>query len=137
MSIYVTATGVSDEGALAWMEWPDFRLMYLRGTQTNSRPVHVTVAPDGSIRFGPVPDATHTVNGEYMKSAQTISADADTPEMPTDHHMLIAWRAVITLLGTEGSEQVEIGHANFQYSEMLGNLRRDQLPSPMVGEALA
>lgn len=137
VSMYLTATGVADEGALAWLDWEDFRLMYLRGSQSNSRPRHYTVSPLGTLYFGPVPDASYTVNGEYMKSNQSLAADADTPEMPADHHMLIVWRAVIALNGVEGSEQVEIAHANYQYSELLGNLRRDQLPSPMVGEALA
>ena len=91
---YLTSAGVSGEKYLIPLSWPAFRDLYKKGTQTNNAPVHVSVDPQRNLVFGPKPNGIYTITGEYQMSAQVLSLDADTPEMPVDYHMLIVYLAM-------------------------------------------
>lgn len=98
VTIYKTATGVSDEGELRFIDWQTWRATYGRGTQVNNRPRDYTISPAGEFCVGPVPDDTYTLRGEYQKSAQVLAANTDIPELPdTSLHSVIVWKALMLL----------------------------------------
>lgn len=103
---YQTAVGASDESALLYLPYDTFRDYYLFGVQSVGRPVHITIAPDGSLIVGPVPDIGYTIKGDYHKSAQTLAADADTPEFDADYHMAIVYRALMFYGAYESANDV-------------------------------
>jgi hypothetical protein len=134
ITIYKTALGVSDESRLQYLDWSVFRRRYKIGAQTNNRPIHYTVGPNNNLHFGPAPDAAYTVQGEYYKAAQNLSANADIPEMPEDFHRLIVWDALILLHGHDEGEFAR-GNAVQNRLVLLDALERDQLPPIKIGLA--
>ena len=133
---YLTSTGVGGEVPLRWMPWEQFRRIYRYGTQTNGPPAYVSEDPTQAFVLGPIPDATYTVSGDYQIGPQTLSADADTPEMPTRFHQLIVYNAMLRY----GFHQVApeaIQHAQLMGSLLHAALVRDQLPEMLFGGPLA
>ena len=131
-TIYLTATGVSDERQLIQISWQEWRTRYGRGTQTNNYPTEYAVTPDGSIAFGPIPDAAYTVNGEYDQAAVRMTINANTPGLPDAFHQIIVNRALM-MLHENDTRIVGIASARFNYSELLDGLERSQLPVIAVG----
>lgn len=128
ISMYDTSIGVSDEGPLVFTPWPEYRATYLRGTQTPNRPVTFTITPANEIAFGPIPDAAYRVSGEYVQTPQTLSANADTPNLPERFHNIIAYRALMMLSGHDEAPTT-YAEAQSNFNAMLFDLERDQLPS--------
>lgn len=137
LTIYLAATGVSDEGALDFIDFARYRRMYERGTQVANRPVHYAVSPAGELCFGPKPDAIYRVRGEYRKNPQTLSVNADVPEMPLHFHPLIAWRGLLLLNEHDEGGQLPIGTAVRRERELMADLERDELPKVELPDALA
>lgn len=136
LSMYLTASGVADEGELKFITWSLWRQRYSRGTQTNNRPTVVAVSPANELCFGAVPDDAYTVNGEYFQTAQVMSANTDEPNMPARFHDLIVHKALI-LLGMYDEEDNVVVRAQLRYREMLYDLERDQLPAMTDGQTRA
>lgn len=135
VTLYLTATGVSDEGELSFLDWPAFQRLFLRGSQTDARPTHFTVRPrDRALVFGPQPDAAYTAQGDYIKSAQTLSANSDEPECPSEHHELIKWKALL-LLDEFDEAPVSRAFAELNYRNGMTALRRDCLPELKITAA--
>ena len=128
---YLTATGVSDEGALIEITWQDYRQRYDRGAQTNNPPIHYAISPTMQFCINP-PDDTYTIVGEYRKSATVLASDSDTPEMPADFHQLICWGAVVYSAESDEAHDKKI-YAQMRYDKMMGELERDQLPKIIIG----
>lgn len=127
-TVYLTATGTNDQTPLEWLEYEDFRAAYLTGTQTSNRPRHFTIGDANELLIGPKPESTsYTVLGNYFKSPQTLSADADTPELP-EQHKVIAWYAINEYGGYNVAAEA-IGRAQNKIPRMLANLRSKYLPA--------
>lgn len=126
VSLYLTATGVSDEGAIRQIDYGLWRHRFGRGSQDNQRPVSYAISPLNEFCPGPIPDAVYTVNGEYHKTAQTLSANTDTPELPTRFHDVIVWRA-LELLAEHDEAPLAIAASRLKRIALMGALERDQL----------
>lgn len=136
MKSYLTSSGVGAERPLTWLPWEQFRSIYRYGTQTNAAPIHVSEDPTQALVLGPIPDATYTVSGDYQIGPQTLSADADTPEMPTRFHQLIVYNAMVRY----GFHQVApeaIQHAQVIAGRLHSALVRDQRPQISLGRSIA
>lgn len=95
-TVYTTSAGTADQTQLEWVDYDSFRDYYLVGShaQLIGRPLHFSVGPSNELLLGPKPDsALYTVAGQYHKSPQALSADADEPELP-DHQRVIVYRAM-------------------------------------------
>jgi hypothetical protein len=126
-TIYDNAIGVSDEMPLQQIGYPTWREMYDRSTQVNNRPVHYAFAPDGTIRFGPIPNKQYMVRGEYLKAPQILAADADVPDMPSKFHPIIVWRAI--MLASEHDEApMGLNGAVSQFQQLLIDMEAEFLP---------
>ena len=131
-TIYLTATGVSDEGALREISWQSWRTTYGRGSQTNNKPTEYAISPAGEFCLGAIPDDTYTVSGEYKQAAVRMTANGDIPDLPDAFHELIVWGSIMLL--AEFDEAVEKrAAAAIKYDELLEDLERDQLPVITIG----
>lgn len=131
-SIYVTATGVSDENEIVFIPWELWKSRYARGTQTNNRPNEYSISPAMEFCLGPIPDLVYTVNGEYRKGNQSLSANTDTPEMPARFHDVIVQYGLELF---QGHDEAPLAYANAKSRHLMlaHNLERDQLPIPQIG----
>lgn len=131
-TIYLTSSGVSDEGALLEMSWEEWRTIYGRGSQTNNRPTRYAISPANEFCLGPVPDDDYTVQGEYDKASTRLTADGDTPAMPSEFHELIVWKALAYLAAFDEARD-QFTTAMLNYERILFDLRKDQLPAFEIG----
>jgi hypothetical protein len=131
-TIYLTATGVSGEGALREISWQQWRTTYGRGSQTNNYPSEYAISPAGEFSLGPIPDDDYTVQGEYRQAAVVMTVDGDTPALPAAFDQIIVWQAIMLL--AEFDEAVEQrAAAILKYNALLEDLQRDQLPVVSLG----
>jgi hypothetical protein len=82
--------GLGDIGPLRFIPWPRFYAERVNTNADNNKPAIFSIDPQNRLALSPVPDDIYTVRGPYRKSAQTLAADGDTPEMPADLHDTIS-----------------------------------------------
>lgn len=131
-------SALSDEQFLEYHPWEIFRQAYFIGTQRTQtgRPTIVTVKPNNALALCQIPDAVYTVNGQYYKAAQVMSANDDTPVIPVRHRMIIVWRA-LTYYGAYAGADEKHAHGSNEYKKLLFALQHDQLENMTYGEPLA
>lgn len=127
MTLYSVAAGVGDEAELREIGWDQWRRLYARGTQTQSRPIHWAISPTDEIALGPLPDQAYILNGEYWRSAQVLAADGDVPLCNPDFHMIVVWRGL--LLMAESDEAItQMNTARVEYAGLMSSMTQLQLP---------
>lgn len=131
-SIYDTAIGLTDEGYISQIDYEDWYRMYGRGSQTNNRPICYAISPALEVCFGPIPSKAYAVRGMYVKSPQSLTVDADTPEMPVRFHNLIKWDAIRLLHLADGAQQ-DMLNSRAEYMDLRSELSREQLPMVRCG----
>ncbi|MBM3536898.1 MAG: hypothetical protein FJX55_03585 [Alphaproteobacteria bacterium] len=131
-SMYLTATGVSDENEITGIVWESYVRLYVRGTQTSNRPTHYAISPAGEFCLGPVPDADYTIRGSYRKGPQTLSSGSEEPEMPSRFHRLIELLAEMDLHKQEEGWRQAASTQN-DARMLRRDLERDQLPLRDLG----
>jgi len=127
---YLTATGTTDEQAMQFVPWDEYKNTYgfaAMRTQVG-RPYLYTIKPDKSLLFYPIPDAIYTVDGEYSKRPQRMTADGNEPLFPRQYHLAIMWQALMLYAGFETATTV-YAHAQREYDRLIGKLQADQLPA--------
>ncbi len=134
--IYLSATGVSDETRLRWIDYQDWYEKYNTGSQTSQRPVHFTIGNDMSIKLGPKPNAVYRISGEYQKSIDTMTADADVPVYPAEFHKLPLYLGMMKYGRSTGATEVYQDGERL-YTKMLRRMERSQLPRVRMAGALA
>jgi hypothetical protein len=136
MKAYLQTDGVGTEYPLVFLEWETFRRIYRYGTQNNQQPIHVSIDPQLRLCLGPKPDAVYVVSGDYQRSPQILAADDDTPEFPSQFHMLVVYEAMKKYAGYESAPEVLVS-SNVEAIKMWRDLERQQLPPITWGDALA
>lgn len=138
VTCYLTATGVNDERPLYYLPWDEFYRLRLRGAAgaRTGYPVEFTVDPARNLVLYPTPDAAYTVRGQYRKTPQELSADADVPELPVRWHDMI-WLKALLAFGTFEETMAQLQVWDRRYAMMLSDLMRDQLPRMELGGPLA
>jgi len=131
-------SSVADESQLEYYPWDIFRQAFFFGSQRTQtgRPSIVTVKPDNALALWALPDAVYTVNGEYYKSAQVMTANADTPVIPTKFQMIICWKGLMHYGAYAGAEE-KYAHGSNEYKKLLSMLEYEQLEDFTYGEPLA
>lgn len=136
---YVTTTGTNSEQFLTPISYDNYRDTYLFGMMRTSYgdPRYISEGPDRSLNLGLIPgDVGYTVVGEYFKAPTSLTADADTPALPSQYHMLIVYRAMMMYgMYEAANETYQEGMA--LYNSMLRRVMRDQMDDVCVGSALA
>lgn len=134
--IYLQSAGVGGEGYLSYLHWDDFKSIYRLGTQNNSFPHHISVNPLNEIALGPIPDDVYIVTGDFLRGAQVLAADGDTPDMPSDYHDLIVYKALLKYGLYESAPEV-IAAAEYGISQYMDRLVGDQLSQIPLADTLA
>lgn len=134
--IYKNSVGVNDEIELPFVRYPDYRSVYLTGPQVAGRPAEFSVSPDHKLLLGPLPDDAYVVTGEYVKAPQTLSADADIPEMPEQFHMMIVYRALMKYARFEAAGEI-YQDAEREYLALKRQLEYNQMPMIEWADPLA
>ena len=133
--IYKTATGASDQGNLPFYAYLDWRNQY-RARMTDrpdDRPILFTIKPDGELRFEPRPDAIYTIEGEYRRTPQAFTANADTPTgLPSKFHMMIVYKAM-EYYGFHESAPDVLANGEALFNQWLPKLEQEQLPPMTIG----
>jgi len=125
-----TAEGESTQFPLIYLKYATWRDTYRVGmnVRTSDKPVYITVLPTNKIRFEPAPDKVYTIEGDYKRSTQYITADADElTNFPDDFHMLIVWQALKYYGHYENAPEV-LEEAEVNFDNLLFRLEIEQLP---------
>jgi len=136
---YLTSTGVGDEYWLSWLEWYQFRTIYLvnQNRTTQGQPSYVSWDPTLNLRLGQLPNDIYTVTANYYRSAQKFSADTDTPTgLPAQFDDVIMYRAMEKYAGYEAAQEVMI-RATSEGNRLMRQLEMNQLPAIRLGAPLA
>ena len=135
---YLTSAGEANEWRVPFLQdWDAFRSAYLRGTVQSGAPRIYGIRPyDQALVLFPKPDAAYTLSGEYRKTNQTLSVDADEPEMPARFHDAIMWRA-LELLHDYDEADVLAAKAMREYGKHYSRLVSSQTPPVSLGRTLA
>lgn len=133
---YLTSGGVSGEIWMTNLPWDYFQAVYKRGQQNNGPIVHITIDPQNQWVIGPKPDDIYTVSGEYMMSAQVLAANSDVPEMPSDFHDLIVYRAMEKYGRFYAAGEV-LARGEREGGRLMAQLEADQLPALAYAAPLA
>ena len=93
---------------LTVISYGQYRSMFISGHEVPSTPTYICEAgyvTSGGFKagvggspllLGPPPNDIYAIGGLfYWQGNQILAADADTPEMPSDYHMTIVYRAII------------------------------------------
>ncbi len=135
--VYLASSGVSAETAIHQYDYDSFRDYYMIGVRRNAyaQPDAIAVAPNRSLLLGLAPDDIYTVNGEYFRTPQELTLDADVPEMPARYHMSIVYGAMVKYGNYQAApEQLQAGAT--QYSAILNLMASDQTPMITTGGPL-
>jgi len=96
--------------------------------RSSDKPVYITVLPTNEIRFEPKPDKIYTVEGDYKRSTQTLTAnDDELTNLPDDFHMIIVWQALKYYGFYENAPEV-LEEAEVNFDTLLFRLEIEQLP---------
>ena len=134
--IYLLATGVGGQHWLSPSPWDAFKAVYKIGSQNSSLPAHVAITPADKIALGPAPNDIYRVIGDYQKSPQLLAADGDTPDMPSQYHNLIVYRAMEKYAYFESAAEI-LARAEKEGNRLMRQVENNQLPKFRRGRALA
>ena len=128
----------ADEQLMNYMEYTTFRNLYMYGNMrtTYARPVVATIDGTKRLGLGSIPDQAYVIDGEYYVKPIELSADTDSPAVPTNFHMLVVYRAMYYYAGYESAPEV-YQRAEFEFQRLMQRLNIDQLPTLVSGPPLA
>lgn len=134
---YTTSVGVGSEQFLDYVDYEGWRNTYqfstMRSQQT--QPNVMTITPDKSIGLGPVPAAGYTILGSYYTVPSEMALDADIPALPTQFHMMIVYRAMMSYGAFESAAEV-YQRGETEFKKMLRRLTMSRLPEVVTGGPL-
>ena len=132
---YLTSSGVGTETFLGYLSWGQFRSVYKTGTQTNQQPVYFSIDPNNNLVLAPKPNGIYTITGDYQRASQSMTADADIPEMPSRFHQLIVYQAMSKYAGSLVAPEVNF-RAMSEGRILMRALEKDQLPKIAIAQPL-
>ena len=136
--IFLTSAGQGAETWLTYTPWPSYYQIYLIGNNrtTEGYPAHITEDPLQRIRLGPIPNDIYTVESDYWLSSQILAVNADEPEMPSDYHMLIVYRAMLDYGYRSISPEV-LARSEIRGDQILRNLEGNRFPEFRTAGSMA
>lgn len=123
--IYLASAGVGTQKWLRYIGWDRFNAIYKIGSPASGYPSHITVDPNDNLVLGPKPNGIYTVQGEFWRGPQTLSANADEPECPSQFHLAIVWYA-LKYYGYQQASPEALAQADAMLDDTLGPLELNQ-----------
>ena len=134
--IHLDSAGVGAQTFMTSTDWPNFRLLYRIGTQVDAAPNFIAVDPQNKIVIGPGPNDVYKIRGQYIRGPQVLTDDEDIPEMPSQYHKLIVYKALEKYGWFESATEV-IQRAQKEGSRMMRQLENNQHPRMRVSGPMA
>jgi len=129
--IHLSATGLSDQRPLEYVEYEDWYGYYDSGVITDTGyPIKFTIQDDGTWEFEQTPDDTYVITVPYSKSIQDLSSNTDAPNtvgFAADYHMLIVYAAIRKYGGHDEAITVAAYHDS-EYKRLHEAVRRLYAP---------
>lgn len=116
---------------LVFWQLDDFRRRFIYIQQGATTPIAWTVDEANNLLVGPQPAAAYQLRIEHWKEPLTLTADADTPDMPERFHMLLVWRALMDVAKDDAAPE-QLSKAEENYAMLHGQLVRDQKRLPVL-----
>lgn len=134
---YPTATGTDAEIRMDFMDYDMWRDIYQFGSNrtATSQPYHFTITPAKAIGLGPVPTGDYTVTADYFTLPTELSANTDTPSLPTQYHMAIVYRAMMMYGAFESATEV-YQRGELEFKRLLRRMENDYMPEIVFGGPL-
>lgn len=110
---------------LECMDADAFKTLYIDTDVGSSAPVVWAVDTDQALMLAPAPALAYTLRIDFLSAPVELTEDADTPGMPTEFHMLLVWRALISM-GTADAAPEVIERAAKQAQALRFQLLNDQ-----------
>jgi len=85
----------TDQTEMVWCEYRTFRDNFTLGAHASGKPHFFTITPAQAIQVYPVPDAVYTITGLYNREPTEFAADTDVPDISSEYHMVIVYRALM------------------------------------------
>lgn len=111
---------------LAWVEYPEFRALYLARPERDGVPSRFTIAPDNSVIFDVLPNESMPVHAEFWRKPVRLLENTDTPAIPEEFHRIIVARAAIMYGNREAAGEI-ISGMEAEYIDLLEKLQGSQL----------
>lgn len=103
----------------------DFRQLYLYRTQGNTVPLAFAIDEADQLLLGPAPAAEYLLRAEYWKEPSVLTLAADEPDMPPRFHMLLVWRALMSIARSDAAPEL-LSRAEMEYGNLHDKLLFDQ-----------
>ena len=110
---------------LDYWQLDQFRYQYLYRTWGNSTPLGWTFDESNQLIIGPAPAVAYNIRIEQWKEPSALSADADTPDMPSRFHLVLVWKALQAVARQDAAPEI-LSHAETMHTEIYSRLLRDQ-----------
>lgn len=120
---------------LQYLPWADFREHWPTSWISEGTPTYWTVRPDMAFAVNAKVTVDTDFAVERYKNPTAMTADVDTPSMPSEHHEAIVYKALLLYANFEEAG-VTRQTAEAEYRRHLTALRTLQLPEMRPGEPL-
>ncbi len=134
--IYKQSEGIATQRRLIAIPLSSFKYLFGIGSPANQQPAYVSVDEQKRILIGPPCDDVYVVTGQYQRGAQILADNADIPECPTEHHLLVVYEAMKKYAGYEAASEVW-ARAVALADPAMRRLEHDQLPEFSLAPPLA
>jgi len=134
---YLVADGAATQQIIRFIPYGWFRDRYQLQAPSSARPAELAIRTrDNAILSGPKPNGVYRITGDYYRVAPRLTADDDEPLFPERFHMAIVWKAKQFYAGHEEDGGAYTEALN-NFTPLMGDLMRDQLPAMGLGAPLA
>lgn len=130
---YIKDSARLNGGFLIYEPWDRFRMAYPSVQAGGSIGVW-TIRPDRSIAVNGIVTADTQIQIERYRMPGRLVADNSEPELFSEHHMMIVWRALM-LYGGFDADGVQYKRGASEYAQ-LKRLAAGDMPAMQAGEAL-
>lgn len=125
-SFFLIENGQTDKNPIEVVEYDKIK-DEIRDT-SDGVPFRVILMPDFTLQVDPVPDAAHTIQGDYYINAVEMEANDDVSIIPARFHEIILGRALILYANYENATEIKTQGGEI-YTEQLARLENNQLPN--------
>ena len=92
---YVQDSAYIGSKRLLYLPWESFRRRYPAALISSGEPSAWSIRPDKAFVVDHAPTADTAISVERYKNPIAMAADTDEPEMPSEHHMAIVYKALL------------------------------------------
>ena len=114
---------------LTFMQLDEFRALYIYRTWGATTPVSWTFDESNRLLVGPKPALAYRLRMEYWKIPTVLAADADSPDMPDEYHLILMWSALEQVAMSDAAPEL-LNRAQARKMELRTRLLLDQARLP-------